>query len=43
MQSIIKKGITGYQLKIIGIILAASWIIMFIVEKKGIKNNVKTY
>lgn len=34
---------TVNRLKIIGIILAASWIIMFIVEKKGIKNNVKTY
>lgn len=34
---------TVNRLKIIGIILTASWIIMFIVEKKGIKNNVKTY
>ena len=34
---------TVNRLKIIGIILAASWIIMFTVEKKGIKNNVKTY
>lgn len=34
---------TVNRLKIIGIVLAASWIIMFIVEKKGIKNNVKTY